>query len=121
MIPKQSCGRSKKLTFVTKEMIATYLYLCKVFIRLDQPNTALEYYTKASENFPGEISLILGIARIYDALNDMPRGVQFYKKVSFLLRVLWVFTPHYIGASFRQFQRGGYSLFSEQFILLRPT
>ena len=62
-------------------MIVTYLLLCKVFIRLDQPNTALEYYTKASETFVGEISLVLGSARIHDALNDIPRGIQFYKKV----------------------------------------
>lgn len=66
-----------------QEMIVSYLLLCKVFIRLDQPNTALEYYLKASESFVGEISLVLGAARIHDALNDIPRGIQYYKKVTF--------------------------------------
>jgi tetratricopeptide repeat protein 8 len=36
---------------------------------------------KASEKYPGDTSLILGIARVYDALNDLSNGVQYYKKV----------------------------------------
>ena len=59
----------------------TYLELCKVFIRMDQPNTALEWYSKGAEKHPGDTHLLLGIARIYDQLNDMDHGVQFYKKV----------------------------------------
>lgn len=42
---------------------------------------ALDNYMKASEKYPGDTSLILGVARVYDALNDLNRGVQFYKKV----------------------------------------
>jgi len=64
-----------------QEMIGSYLELCKIFLRLDQPNTALDLYTKASENFVGDTSLILGTARVYDALNDLTKGVSFYKKV----------------------------------------
>eukprot|EP00951_Prasinocladus_malaysianus_P036459 scaffold384060_cov45-Prasinocladus_malaysianus.AAC.1 len=53
----------------------------KVYIRLDQPSAALDQYLKASEEHTGEVSLLLGAARVYDALNDMNRGVQFYKRV----------------------------------------
>jgi hypothetical protein len=52
-----------------------------VYIKLDQPNTALDVYSKASDRHPGETSLILGVARIYDMLNNMNMAVQFYKKV----------------------------------------
>jgi hypothetical protein len=53
----------------------------QVYIKLDQPNTALEGYQKASEKHPGETSLILGAARVHDMLNNMSQAVQFYKKV----------------------------------------
>lgn len=66
-------------------MIGTYLWLCKVFLRMDQPNRAREVYQNSSEVFPGEISLILGIARIYDALGDAAKAIQHYKKVVFCI------------------------------------
>jgi len=66
-----------------QSMVATISELCKVYIRLDQPNTALEHYMKGIEKHPGATSLILGAARIYDALNDMAKGVSFYKKCLF--------------------------------------
>ena len=53
----------------------------QVYIRLDQPGTALDLYSKASERHPGETSLILGVARVHDMLNNMNQAVQFYKKV----------------------------------------
>lgn len=64
-----------------QEMILTYLELSKVYLKLDQPNTALDNYMTAAEKFPGDTSLIVGIARVYDALNDIPRSIQYYKKV----------------------------------------
>eukprot|EP00164_Ancoracysta_twista_P004617 GFYU01006235.1.p1 GENE.GFYU01006235.1~~GFYU01006235.1.p1 ORF type:complete len:511 (-),score=101.36 GFYU01006235.1:139-1671(-) len=70
-----------KSSIKDQEMITSYLELCKIYIRLDQPNTALEWYSKASEKFAGDTSLIIGIARIYDTLNDVSRAIQFYKKV----------------------------------------
>ncbi len=62
-------------------MLSTYLWVAKVDLRLDQPNSALELYNKGLERFPKEISLLLGIARIYDGLLDMNKGLQFYKRV----------------------------------------
>lgn len=64
-----------------QDNIIIYLELCKVYIKMDQPNTALEFYMRASEKFPGETHFIIGIARVYDLLNDFSRAMQYYKKV----------------------------------------
>jgi tetratricopeptide repeat protein 8 len=56
------------------------------YVKLDQPNTALEHYQKASEVHPGETSLILGVARVHDMLNNLSQAVQFYKKARRPLR-----------------------------------
>ena len=49
-----------------QEMIDTYLYLCKVYIRLDQPLTAIDFYKQGVEKYQGETSLLAGIARIFE-------------------------------------------------------
>ncbi|XP_068683435.1 tetratricopeptide repeat protein 8-like [Montipora foliosa] len=64
-----------------QDMVDVYLYLCKVYRRLDQPLTAVEVYKKALEKFPGETTLLTGIARIHEELNDMTNAVQLYKEV----------------------------------------
>ena len=61
-------------------MIETYLELCKVYIRLDQPKTILNTYMKAIERFPNDTGLVLGAARIYEMLNDTDKALQYYKK-----------------------------------------
>lgn len=73
--------RQFKSALTHEEIIAVYLELAKVYLRLDQPNAALEVYNKASLTFPGDTSLYIGTARVYDALNDMATGTTFYKKV----------------------------------------
>uniref|UniRef100_A0A7S1CCY2 Uncharacterized protein n=1 Tax=Bicosoecida sp. CB-2014 TaxID=1486930 RepID=A0A7S1CCY2_9STRA len=62
------------------DMIVSYLELCKVYVKLDQPNTAIDNYLKGAELHPGETSLLVGVARIYDMLNDA-KGTDYYKKV----------------------------------------
>ncbi|RHY26953.1 hypothetical protein DYB32_007147 [Aphanomyces invadans] len=58
-------------------MVVTYLELAKVYLKLDQPNTALEHYAKAKyvadldvgalrcgrEKFPEDVHILIGIAR----------------------------------------------------------
>lgn len=63
------------------EMISTHLELCKVYLRLDQPNSALDQYNRAGDKFVGDVHLLLGLARTYDMLNMLLRGVQFYKRI----------------------------------------
>ena len=68
-----------------QESVLSYLELAKVYLRLDQPNTALDTYLKAVDKFPGDIHLLLGIARVYEALNDITNAIAYYKKVRFNL------------------------------------
>lgn len=65
------------------DMITTVLQLAKIYIRLDQPAAAVQAYAKGAEAFPGETSMLLGYARICDALNEMTEGVALYKKTLF--------------------------------------
>jgi tetratricopeptide repeat protein 8 len=70
-----------KSSLKDQEMVSTYLELTKVYLRLDQPNTALDILEQGNEKNPHETHLLIGIARIYDLLNDSAKGVEYYKKV----------------------------------------
>lgn len=50
------------------EVIDAYLHLAKVYCRLDQPLAAIEVYTQGLKQFPGETTLLTGIARIYEVI-----------------------------------------------------
>ncbi|XP_023384634.1 tetratricopeptide repeat protein 8 [Pteropus vampyrus] len=49
-----------------QDMVDTFLYLAKVYISLDQPVTALNLFKQGLDKFPGEVTLLCGIARIYE-------------------------------------------------------
>ncbi|MEW5311240.1 MAG: hypothetical protein WDW38_002972 [Sanguina aurantia] len=70
-----------KSSLANQEMISTTQELCKIYLRMDQPNTALEHYTAALAAHPGDSHLLLGVARVYDALNDTEKALGFYKNV----------------------------------------
>ncbi|KAL0476904.1 tetratricopeptide repeat protein [Acrasis kona] len=70
-----------KSSLKDQDMITTYLELGKVYIKLDQPNAAIEYYEKGCHQHPGDTHLILGIARIHDQLNDMEKSLLYYEKI----------------------------------------
>jgi tetratricopeptide repeat protein 8 len=46
--------------------IDTYLYLSKVYVKLDQPLNSISKLKEANLKFPFETSLIQGIARIQE-------------------------------------------------------
>nr|XP_020746248.1 tetratricopeptide repeat protein 8 [Odocoileus virginianus texanus] len=52
-----------------QEMVDTFLYLAKVYISLDQPVTAINLFKQGLNKFPGEVTLLYGIARIYENIN----------------------------------------------------
>ncbi|XP_067931248.1 tetratricopeptide repeat protein 8-like [Watersipora subatra] len=62
-------------------MIDSYLLLAKCNVKLDQPITALDTYKKGLEKFPEDVSLLTGIARIYEMLNNMTESSVHYKLV----------------------------------------
>lgn len=70
-----------KSSLKMQENITTILELGKVYLRLDQPLTALEMFQRAAERNPMDHHLLLGIARIYDQLNDPDQAVAYYRKV----------------------------------------
>jgi tetratricopeptide repeat protein 8 len=73
----------KQFKSAIKEMntINVNLELCKVYVKLDQPNTAIENYTKALEAHVNDTALMTGIARIYMMMNNVDKSVSMYKKV----------------------------------------
>ena len=67
--------RQFKAALTQQDMVDTVLYLCKVYVRLDQPLTAIDLYKKGLEKFPSETTLLTGIARIYEV--SLPSGCSF--------------------------------------------
>lgn len=72
--------RQFKSALAQQDSIAVSLELAKVYLKIDQPNTALEAYMRASEKFSGDVSLIVATARVYDSLGDSARALSHYKK-----------------------------------------
>lgn len=64
-----------------QSMVVSVLELCKVYVKLDQPNTAIETYLKSSDIHTSDTAVLLGAARIHDMLNDVDEGVKLYTKV----------------------------------------
>uniref|UniRef100_A0A8C8ZST2 Tetratricopeptide repeat domain 8 n=1 Tax=Prolemur simus TaxID=1328070 RepID=A0A8C8ZST2_PROSS len=64
-----------------QEMVDTFLYLAKVYISLDQPVTALNLFKQGLNKFPGEVTLLCGIARIYKEMNNSSSAAEYYKEV----------------------------------------
>ncbi|CDQ92320.1 unnamed protein product [Oncorhynchus mykiss] len=73
-----------------QEVVDTYLYLAKVYQRLDQPITALNLFKQGLDHFPGEVTLLAGIARIHEArdmipflfeMNNFTSATEYYKDV----------------------------------------
>ncbi|XP_068254542.1 tetratricopeptide repeat protein 8 isoform X3 [Nyctibius grandis] len=62
-----------------QDMVDTILYLAKVYLRLDQPVTALNLFKQGLDRFPGEVTLICGIARIYEGIGDVNLAYQCFK------------------------------------------
>ncbi|XP_030625556.1 tetratricopeptide repeat protein 8 isoform X4 [Chanos chanos] len=64
-----------------QEFVDTYLYLAKVYQRLDQPITALNLFKQGLDHFPGEVTLLTGIARIHEEMNNVTSATEYYKDV----------------------------------------
>lgn len=62
-------------------IINVWLELCKVYVKLDQPNTAIENYVKGLEAHVNDPALMTGIARIHSMMNNVDKAVTMYKKV----------------------------------------
>jgi len=76
---KQFLSAMKHGTGIMSPVVA--LELSKVYVRLDQPNTALEHLERALTKNPGDTHLQLAMGRIHDGMNDMDKGVDIYRQV----------------------------------------
>uniref|UniRef100_A0A7S0V2E5 Uncharacterized protein n=1 Tax=Polytomella parva TaxID=51329 RepID=A0A7S0V2E5_9CHLO len=72
-----------KSSVQAQPMILSTLELCKIYLRMDQPNTAIEHYLAALVTHPDEVSLLLALARVHDALHEGEKAIQLYKNVLF--------------------------------------
>jgi tetratricopeptide repeat protein 8 len=53
----------------------------KVCLRLDQPLAALQLYSEAAERHPGDIGLLLGQARVQEAVGQHAAALALYQEV----------------------------------------
>ncbi|CAM4753778.1 unnamed protein product [Rotaria magnacalcarata] len=69
------------LSLEIQPMVDTYLYLAKIYLRLDQPLLSISKLQEGLEKFPYEPFLLQAIARIYEGLNDMTQSADNYRQV----------------------------------------
>ena len=60
-------------------MVATHLELAKVPIRQDQPLRAIELYQNGLKSHKSDPSLIIGVARIHELLNDAKKSFSMFR------------------------------------------
>jgi len=68
------------LSIEIQPMVDTYLYLAKVYLRLDQPLLSISKLQEGLEKFPYEPSLVQAIARIHEVCFILPKKVLHKKK-----------------------------------------
>ncbi|ESL09421.1 hypothetical protein TRSC58_02856 [Trypanosoma rangeli SC58] len=73
--------RQFKAALAIQENVADVMRLAKVFIKMDQPLTAMEVLSDASEKNCMEHHLLLHMARLYDQLHDTTKSCQLYRRV----------------------------------------
>ena len=69
-----------KASIVLQNMPVTTCELAKVYLRLDQPTTALECLQSALDFNGKNLTLLTGMARIHTTLGDTETAVRYYKK-----------------------------------------
>lgn len=63
----------------TDTTVDPFLWLGKVYLRLDQPLAAIQLYTQGMDRFPHEMNL--NLARVREALGEQDEAVKLYRNV----------------------------------------
>ncbi|CAD5225460.1 unnamed protein product [Bursaphelenchus okinawaensis] len=63
------------------KLVETFAYLAKVYIRLDQPLSAIDHYKTGLDSFHSDVTLLTGLARIFEQLGENDKSIEFYKQV----------------------------------------
>ncbi|CAI9595760.1 unnamed protein product [Staurois parvus] len=70
-----------KSALVHQDVVDTLLYLGKVYVRMDQPLTALSLFKQGLDRFPKEVTLLCAVARIHEEMNNLTSSAEYYKEV----------------------------------------
>ena len=65
------------LSIELQPMVDTYLYLSKVYVRLDQPLLAISRLQEGLAKFPYEPCLVQSIARIHEVCHNIEKNPIF--------------------------------------------
>lgn len=68
-------------TICMQDMLVLTHQRAKVCLRMDQPLAAIELYSSAYQRHPADISLLLGQARIQEALGQHAESLATYQQV----------------------------------------
>ena len=64
------------LSLEVQPMVDTYLYLAKVYLRLDQPLSAIDKIQEGLGKFPLELCLVQAVARIHEVRSSIPGEID---------------------------------------------
>ncbi|KAJ3286767.1 Tetratricopeptide repeat protein 8 [Borealophlyctis nickersoniae] len=73
--------RHLKSSLKDQDILSTHLHLANVFLKLDQPKTVIQIYTKALDTHPGSTALMVGLARVSEQVGDSAGALKWYKQV----------------------------------------
>ena len=73
------------LSLEIQPMVDTYLYLAKIYLRLDQPLAAISRLKEGLEKFPFEPCLLQAIARIYEVNSNDRSMDKYFHRISIML------------------------------------
>jgi tetratricopeptide repeat protein 8 len=72
------------LSLEVQSMVDTYLYLSKVYLRLDQPLLAITKLQEGLVKYPHEPCLVQAVARIHEVCFKILKIILFTWNVSFI-------------------------------------
>ncbi|XP_060529175.1 tetratricopeptide repeat protein 8 isoform X2 [Cylas formicarius] len=61
--------------------IESFIRLVRVYLRLDQPLSAIEICKSGLEVFPNDVSITTEMARLYEVLGDSKSSVKYYRSI----------------------------------------
>ncbi|XP_030753275.1 tetratricopeptide repeat protein 8 [Sitophilus oryzae] len=61
--------------------IESYIRLIRIYIRLDQPLSAISLCKQGLEVFPNDVSIMTELARLTEALNEPQSSVKYYRSI----------------------------------------
>ncbi|KAK5645469.1 hypothetical protein RI129_006769 [Pyrocoelia pectoralis] len=61
--------------------IETFIRLIRIYLRLDQPLSALEICKAGLTTFPNDVSISTEVARLYEGLGDVQLSVKHYRNI----------------------------------------